>query len=204
MAKITFTRIENSGNINDIDIIDGQIIMCGDGKLFVDYDTTRVNAGGLNGQDIINIIGDKEKLETEDKNTIVNSINEIFDSVFYKDGDTFEITFHEVSLPGHVTTGSKDFFIDIPTPKSMKNINKIEISSINLYFRHPEGGYIASPASDNEWSNDSIGLTWTATKVTDNLITIRIQTSTAVNITNNIPFIASVNEFKVIFKKNEA
>lgn len=48
MGELVFSRIKNSDNINNIPKEDGNVILCGDGKIFFDYDTERINAGGLN------------------------------------------------------------------------------------------------------------------------------------------------------------
>lgn len=46
MAKVLFKRIEDSTNIDDIDIEDGAFIITKDGKSYVDYDETRVRING--------------------------------------------------------------------------------------------------------------------------------------------------------------
>ena len=46
MAVVNFKRIEDSANINNIDIEDGAFIVTGDGKTFVDYGTDRVATSG--------------------------------------------------------------------------------------------------------------------------------------------------------------
>lgn len=58
MAKIKFSRIKDSKDIDNIPIEDGQIIFCGDGKLFTDYDTKRINSGGLNEDAVKKVIID--------------------------------------------------------------------------------------------------------------------------------------------------
>lgn len=127
---------------------------------------------------------------------------DILNHFMYKDGDKIELTSSEVSLSGHVTSGSTNLFIDFYTPKSMERINEIQIDSINLYFRQVNGGYIPSPSSTGEWQNGMSGLTWTAKKITNNLITIKIVSDTVINVTNNTPFVASINQFVITFKEN--
>lgn len=46
MAKVLFKRIEDSTNIDNIDIEDGAFIITKDGKTYVDYDETRVRING--------------------------------------------------------------------------------------------------------------------------------------------------------------
>lgn len=42
MAKVLFKRIEDSANINNIEIEDGSFIVTGDGKTYVDYGEDRI------------------------------------------------------------------------------------------------------------------------------------------------------------------
>lgn len=46
MAKVNFKRIENSENIDTIDINDGNFIITGDGKSYIDYGTNRIPTNG--------------------------------------------------------------------------------------------------------------------------------------------------------------
>lgn len=49
MAKVQFKRIENSSNINNIPILDGQVIYTGNGKQYMDYGTNRIQFGNSGG-----------------------------------------------------------------------------------------------------------------------------------------------------------
>ena len=46
MAKVKFIRKETKEQINNLDIVDGQFIVCGDGSVYVDYGTERKSIGG--------------------------------------------------------------------------------------------------------------------------------------------------------------
>ena len=46
MGKVLFKRIEDSGNINNIEIEDGSFIVTGDGKIYVDYGEDRIPTSG--------------------------------------------------------------------------------------------------------------------------------------------------------------
>lgn len=46
MAKVLFKRIEDSANINNIEIEDGSFIVTGDGKTYVDYGEDRIPTSG--------------------------------------------------------------------------------------------------------------------------------------------------------------
>lgn len=46
MAKVTFKRIENSSDIDNVDIEDGAFIVTGDGRSYIDYNGKRVSTNG--------------------------------------------------------------------------------------------------------------------------------------------------------------
>lgn len=64
MAKVNFKRIENSENINTIDINDGNFIVTGDGKSYIDYGTDRIPTSGT---------PDTEMSDTS-RNTVENKV----------------------------------------------------------------------------------------------------------------------------------
>lgn len=64
MAKVNFKRIENSENINTIDINDGNFIVTGDGKSYIDYGTNRIPTSGT---------PDTEMSDTS-RNTVENKV----------------------------------------------------------------------------------------------------------------------------------
>lgn len=49
MAKVIFKRIEDSADIGDISITDGQFIVTKDGKIYIDYGVTRSEISGSGG-----------------------------------------------------------------------------------------------------------------------------------------------------------
>ena len=64
MAKVNFKRIENSDNIDTIDINDGNFIVTGDGKSYIDYGTNRIPTSGT---------PDTEMSDTS-RNTVENKV----------------------------------------------------------------------------------------------------------------------------------
>jgi len=64
MGKVNFKRIESSSNIDNINIVDGNFIVTGDGKTFVDYGTNRIPTSGT---------PDSEMSDTS-RNTVENNI----------------------------------------------------------------------------------------------------------------------------------
>ena len=47
MAQVKFKRIEDSNDINNVPIVDGQLIYTKDGKQFIDYETERTSIVGI-------------------------------------------------------------------------------------------------------------------------------------------------------------
>lgn len=120
---------------------------------------------------------DEESLE-------VDGVN-IIDTMFFKSGDT--LTINQVPLSGFVTSSTKIVNLVCPVSKSLSNINSISVTACKGGIRTTEGGYLNSGSDSSDWKNTS-GLTVTATKVTDNLINLRIQSTNAfTNVTNNTP-----------------
>ncbi len=64
MAKVRFKRIESSNNIDNIDIVDGNFIVTGDGKSYIDYGTNRTPIAGT---------PDSEMSDTS-RNTVENKV----------------------------------------------------------------------------------------------------------------------------------
>ena len=64
MGKVNFKRIENSENIDTIDVVDGNFIITGDGKSYIDYGTNRIPTSGT---------PDTEMSDTS-RNTVENKV----------------------------------------------------------------------------------------------------------------------------------
>lgn len=46
MAKVNFKRVQSVDDLSNLDIIDGNLIVTGDGNLFIDYNNQRIAVGG--------------------------------------------------------------------------------------------------------------------------------------------------------------
>lgn len=46
MAKVNFKRVQSVNDLNNLDIVDGNLIVTGDGNLFIDYNNQRIAVGG--------------------------------------------------------------------------------------------------------------------------------------------------------------
>ena len=46
MAKVNFKRVQSVNDLSNLDIVDGNLIITGDGNLFIDYNNQRIAVGG--------------------------------------------------------------------------------------------------------------------------------------------------------------
>ena len=46
MAKVNFKRVQSVNDLSNLDIVDGNLIVTGDGNLFIDYNNQRIAVGG--------------------------------------------------------------------------------------------------------------------------------------------------------------
>lgn len=46
MAKVNFKRVQSINGLNNLDVVDGNLIVTGDGNLFIDYNNQRIAVGG--------------------------------------------------------------------------------------------------------------------------------------------------------------
>ena len=126
MAVVNFKRIEDSANINNIDIEDGAFIVTGDGKIFVDYGTDRVATSGT---------PDSQMSDTS-RNTVENNvIKEYVDNVS-SDTSSNYLKFGNILICWGVTSlfdipSSKTVNNDITLPQTYKNNNYTVICSLS-------------------------------------------------------------------------
>lgn len=76
MAKVNFKRIEDSGNIDNIEIEDGSFIITGDGKTYVDYGDDRIPTSGTPDTEM----SDMSRNTVENnviKNYVDNKVNDV-------------------------------------------------------------------------------------------------------------------------------
>ena len=94
--------------------------------------------------------------------------------LYYNAGDTFSLSDY-TSLVGAVAGSAKTLYIQLPVPKSLKNITTI--SATTLKGRAVGvNGLIDSSTLSTDWTS---GYTVTLSKASDNLVTIKIEKSTA-------------------------
>ena len=120
---------------------------------------------------------DEESLE-------VDGVN-ILDALFYKSGDT--LTLEDIPLNGHITSGTKYVNLSVPVEKSLANINTITVTTCKGGVRTTNGGYLNSGSDSSDWLNTT-NVSVTATKVSNNLVLLRILSTVAyTNAVNNTP-----------------
>ena len=115
--------------------------------------------------------------------SIAQLIEEAKNEMYYKDGDieSFSIS----SLSGHITNSTKSIRFTLPTPKNLKNINKITIMSGIICVRSTSGYVQNSNTSPIPLSTGG-GYTLVISKASNNLININLDYSTAYsNASNN-------------------
>ena len=155
-------------------------------------------------------VGTMNNLKTTEKSLLVNAINEIYDDIYYKDNDTFEI--HEDSshsvynrpyTSGLITGVGKTLVFSLYLPKSIKNISSITVNELKMNVRNANGSYIeynTYVAGGKDWLTSTY--VHTIEKVNDNIITIVINKAndTAMtNATNNAPQTLEIDNITLTF-----
>lgn len=94
MGKVKYERIQNSSNINDIPIEDGQIIYTKDGKTYLDYDNDRI---------VINGTPDSEMSDISTNAIANNTVKDYIDTNDLKKIDKYNL----VTNSSPIKTGRK-------------------------------------------------------------------------------------------------
>lgn len=155
-------------------------------------------------------VGTLNNLKTTEKSILVNAINEIYDDIYYKDNDTYEI--HEDSshnvydrfyTSGLVTGVGKNLVFSIEVPKSLKNINSITVTELKMNVRNSNGNYVEYNTyvqGGKDWLTSTY--VHTIEKATDNIVTIAISKANGTemsNITNNTPQAIEIDNLILTF-----
>lgn len=157
-------------------------------------------------------VGTMSNLKTTDKNLLVNAINEIYDGIYYKDDDTYEI--HEDSLhsaynklytSGLITGVRKTLIFSIYLPKSLKNISSITVNELKMNVRNVNGSYVEYSTYVGD-GKDWLTSTYVHTigKANDNIVTIAISKANGTemeNTTNNTPQAVEINHIVLTFNE---
>jgi len=110
--------------------------------------------------------------------------------LYYAGGDTYGETFL-VPHAGVITTGSTALWLSVPVDKSLENVSSISVTSLIGGARIASGGYVNGYGDSTEWVGQT-GLTFTAAKAGDRLVTVRVDSATDYTdgtnpVTNNTP-----------------
>lgn len=117
------------------------------------------------------------------------TLNPLDDLMYYKPGDTLRYkTGSSAVMAGLITSSSTAIRLGMFTPKSLARITTITVTSLSGYLRGPNG-YLDNNSANTNYATAS-GYTVTADIVSDNMIRIYIDKSTAfTNVDNNVPVV---------------
>lgn len=139
---------------------------------------------------IISLNTDKENksnkvtsISSSSTNTQYPSAKLLYDSIYYKTGDTYSCSYFPVS--GFISSGTTEIVLGLTLPKRLDNITSISVTQMSAMARG-NSGYINNNSSNYDFLADSSHYTITATKRSVNGVQISIVKNTAfTNVTNN-------------------
>ena len=134
----------------------------------------------------------------DDESLEVDGVN-ILDSLYYKSGDTYSSSGKIVSN-GYISDNSKQINFTVTLPKSMKNVTPT-LTDLKINGRHVGGGHIFSSgyiSAGYDVLNDP-DITVSFSNKQDDLLTIKLVTTTAWNVTNNTPVSMSIESMAISF-----
>lgn len=169
MAKVSFKRIESSNNIDNIDIVDGNFIVTGDGKSYIDYGINRTPIGGTPDSEMSdtsrNTVENKVVKEYVD-NSIDNAKSEVNGQILWENPNKSS-TF--VSQTITLSSGDYDvyeifyynwvnqkLYSSVKTKKGNNVILQTMILSSNMGYVGARNVYYSSPTSLSFGDNYSI------------------------------------------------
>lgn len=137
----------------------------------------------------------------------VKDIN-ILGELFYKPGDTFELFTATTSdgtgvggttLPGLVTSSTKQIRLGVNVGKSLKNIESVSVTRLRGGIRTPSGGYVNGKGDSTEWLSEA-GITVDAFITGDKTVLVRMtSTSAYTSVSNNMPLAMGCNDLVLEF-----
>ena len=120
--------------------------------------------------------------------------------VYYKSGDTLELTNVDIFLAGTVTGSTKNLYFSFVPPKRLTNISSITIDTLKANTRISGGGYLDNKAFVDGGVDYKTTYTCTADVMSDNSIRFTVTKSSAfTNTTNNIPVTVTIANLKLTF-----
>lgn len=157
MAKVSFKRIEDSSNLNNIPIEDGAFIVTGDGKTYIDYGEDRIATSGT----------PDTEMSDRSTNTVENNvIKEYVDNKVLDIYSTSEIKTNKIFVDGKPIYRKVVYTNTTTGMPSATNLNISDLDSITyidvlLIQTRSAGGYQYKKSyyqGDNDnwrwWLND--------------------------------------------------
>lgn len=169
-------------------------------KNLIGGNTTTINESGNDiavdlNTTYTNFIDVNETLQTTAQ-TLPEAINELYDGMYYKSGDTITGTFQ---VAGYITSGTKDLFCMVYVPKSMAKISTVRVNGGTFTLRTTSGNYL-NGASGGIAYNAS-GITTSASKNTDNAVAILMRSTNAyTSVSNNTPVAGTISGLTLTFE----
>lgn len=138
-------------------------------------------------------------LNTTDKSSLVNAINELYDSNFYEAGDTY-VAQNTINYTGYITASTAQVLFMLPLPKKLKNITGVEYNTFNVVMRGVSG-YLNNASSYFSVLSSPYTI---ITGIGEDSLTIQITKSSAyTNVANNTPVNVQIQGgFSITFKNN--
>lgn len=138
-------------------------------------------------------VGDLSTLKTTIKTNLVNAINELKEEIYYKDNDTFVVSYtpndtNRIYTTGLITGVTTNLLFTLTTGKSLKNINSISINKLKMNVRNYNGNYVEANGYTENGRDYLTSLYTTRAIIIDDFhITINIlkNSGTFSNATNN-------------------
>lgn len=122
-----------------------------------------------------------------------NNFGELYNDMYFKSNDVEDISNYITG--GLLTSGATKLILTIPVSKSMKNISSIEITRGLGYIRKVTGGYFLQAVDLTNIPDCTVE----CTKISDCLVRVVIQKSTAFDETNNTPTANELTNLRLKF-----
>lgn len=134
------------------------------------------------------------KTESDKDTYSCNYINSLYDELFYKDGESFEMT--HASTSGLITSGNESVRFTIPVSKRLDNIKSVTINTLIAGIRHAAGKYICNDNTDLKTiGNLSVRIS------SPTSVSVDLTLSTVSDLANNAPLSVLMQNCKLTFNE---
>lgn len=158
-------------------------------------DINKVKASDLNEiKTVVNQnddnIGNLSNLNTTDKTSIVNAINDFF----YKAGDTF--TAIDLMMGGFISSSAQAIYFTITVPKSTSKINSATIDNLKITVRSISGYLLNKIEITDSTQFDG---TYSIFQINKNSLSVIIKSSKEFSAANNTPLAIEIKNIQISF-----